>query len=327
MGRRVTTAVLLALAVLTAGTAGFMAIEGWSVLDAAYMTVMTVWTVGFQEVHPLSPAGRVFTMALVLGGVGALAFAAGTFVEYMVEGHLREMLEERRMKKALHALSGHLVIAGLGRVGSVVARTLQEAGVDFVVIDRNEEALASAETSGWLHVHGEAADEDVLRAAGVDRASALVCALDTDADNTFVTLTARTMNPALRVVARSSSESAEETLRRAGAERVITPSVLSGRRMAAMVLHPVVSNYLELVAHSDRIPFRIEEVVVGSASRLAGVPVGDARVRERTGAHILAVISPDGDVAEVRPETVLAAGDRLITLGSSSQLEALSGML
>ncbi len=327
MRNRLVIALLLAPAVLVIGTAGFMIVEGWPLLDAAYMTVITVWTVGFQEVHPLSPAGRVFAMALILGGVGVLAFAVGTFVEYMVEGHLREMLEERRMKKTMDELSGHHVIAGLGRVGSVVAKALAEEGADFVVIDRDEEVLAGAHAAGWLHVHGEATDEAVLLAAGVERAASLVCALDTDADNTFVTLTARTMNPALRVVARSSTESAEQTLRRAGAERVITPSVIGGRRMAAMVLHPVVSSYLELVTHSDQIPFRIEEFEVPNGSAVAGMPVSQAGVRERTGAHILAVISAEGAVAEVRPELVLRDGDRLIALGSPEQLEALAVIL
>lgn len=328
MIRRLAIAAAALLSLLVVGTAGYRIIEHWSLLDALYMTIITVGTVGFGEVHPLSDAGKLFTAFLVVAGVGALGFSLGTFIDFWVEGHLRDMLEGRRMQNTIGALSGHYIVAGLGRVGSVVARSLAAEGVTFVVLDNCEECVVSARAQGWLANQGDATDEEVLRAAGVERARGLVTALDTDADNTFVTLTARGLNPDLFIVARSSSEPSEAKLRKAGANRVMTPTVVGGRRLASMVLHPVVADYLDLVSHGGEVEFRLEELDVGADSHARGKTIGDLRIRHTTGAFVMAVRHPDGTL-ETHPgkDTRLQGGDRLVAFGSDGQLHELARLL
>jgi voltage-gated potassium channel len=328
MVRRVWTAALLLFGVIVVGTAGYAIIERWGFLDSLYMTVITIATVGFREVGTLSDAGRVFTIVLIFAGVGSIAYSFGTIVEFMVEGHLRNLLEGRRMEKRISALSGHHIVVGIGRVGSVVARSLADEGVPFVIIDSCEECRVAAEDAGWLFVLGDATEEQVLLEAGVDRARGLVTAVDTDADNLFISLTARTLNPSLYIIARSSSVTSEAKILRSGADRVITPNVIGGRRMAAMVLHPLVSDYLDIVTHGDEIEFRLDSMPVGRASRLAGATIKEARVRDATGAYILAVRSEGGQVNANPPaETLLNAGDELVVLGTREQLAELAALL
>ena len=328
MLRRVRTAALLLLGVIAAGTAGYALIEGWQFLDSLYMTVITIGTVGYREVAPLSDAGRVFTIVLIFAGVGSIGFSFGTIVEFMVEGHLTSLLEGRRMEKQISALTGHHIVVGIGRVGSVVAKSLADEGVPFIVVDSCEECRVAAEEAGWLFVHGDATDEQVLLDAGVMRARGLVTAVDTDADNLFVSLTARTLNPSLYIIARSSSVTSEAKILRSGADRVITPNVIGGRRMAAMVLHPVVSDYLDIVTHGDEIEFRLDSMPIGGGSKLAGATIKEARIRDLTGAYILAVRSGQGQINPNPPsETVLVAGDELVVLGTREQLAALAGLL
>lgn len=316
------------MSVIVLGTLGYMTIERWSAFDSLYMTVITVATVGFQEVHPLSHDGRVFTIMIIALGLAAQAFALTTFIDFFVAGHLTEMLEGRRMNKLIHELTDHTIVAGIGRVGSVVARTLAEEGAPFAVIERDDERVRAAQDAGWLVVQGEAADEDTLEAAGVRRAKALVTAVDSDADNLFVTVTARAMNPDLCIVARSSHESSEAKLLKAGANRVLTPNVIGGRRMAAMVLQPVVSDYLDLVAHGTSVEFRLQEIEVVHGSPLDGRTIAEARVRERTGVFILAVSHADASVeANPGPEVRLVAGDNLVVLGTPAQLERFDSAL
>lgn len=310
------------LTVLLMGTAGYVIVEGWSLFDALYMTIITVATVGFGEVHPLSQAGRSFTIVVIALGLAAQAFALTTFIDFFVAGHLRDMLEGRRMNKRIENLSGHTIVAGIGRVGSVVARTLAEEGAEFVIIDHGDESIRAAQDAGWPHIQGEAADEDTLLRAGVMRAKALVTAVDSDADNLFVTVSARALNPDIFIVARSSHQSSEPKLLKAGANRVLTPNVIGGRRMAAMVAHPVVSDYLDIVAHGQGVEFRLQEIDLVAESSLAGKTIADARVRERTGIYILAISRADGTVDANPPaDAVLHSGDTLVVLGTPAQLE------
>ncbi len=325
MSRRLASALGALFGVLLLGTVGYMIVEGWALFDALYMTVITIATVGFNEVHDLSESGRMFTIVLILSGVGALGFSFGTFIEFIVEGHLRILLEGRRMQKRIEQLTNHNIVAGLGRVGSVVARQLAEEGAPFIVIDRDAECLSEATERDWVRIEGDATDEEVLRAAGIHRAHSLITTLDTDADNVFVALTARTESPDLFIVARSEHESSEPKLRRAGANRVMTPNVIGGRRMATMVLHPVVSDYLDLVTHGDGVEFRLQEITVEKGSAFANTTIKDAAVRDRTGAYILAVMPLDGNVnTNPAPDTVMQVGDRLVVLGTSAQLDTLA---
>jgi voltage-gated potassium channel len=326
MLRRLGFALAALATVLAVGTTGYIVIEGWSLLDALYMTVITVGTVGFKEVHDLTVAGQVFTMALIIIGFGAIIFSIGTIIDFMVEGHFSGLLEGRRMDKRIAGMSGHHIVAGIGRVGSTVAEEYDRRGVPFVVIDLNEEAIAHARERDWAYLKGDASAEETLTHAGIDRARSLVTALDTDADNLFVTLTARGMKPDLFIVARSTTAGAEAKLLRAGADRVITPTDIGGRRMAAMVLQPVVSEYLDVVTRGEALQFKLEEILLGESDPYTGSSIGESRIRQETGAYILAVHRGGGDVNTNPPaDLVLQAGDRLVAIGTEEQLALLAG--
>lgn len=325
MIKRLSWAVGMVSAVIVLGTIGYTLIEGWSLFDSLYMTVITVGTVGFGEVHPLSDAGRLFTVFLILAGVAALGFAIGQLLEFLVEGHLTGMLEVRRMEKLIGALSGHTIVAGAGRVGSVVAETLAEEGAQFVVVDVSPEAEQHAKESGWLFIHGDASDESTLLMAGIERAGSIVTALSSDAENLFVTVTARSLSPSVFIVARSSHQTTEAKLLKAGANRTITPNVIGGRRMASMVLHPTVNDYLDIVTRGEGVEFRLQEVELTPTSSFVNRSLASAHVREETGAQVVAILHPDGKVdANPSPETVLRAGERLVVLGTVEQVARLA---
>lgn len=327
MMRRARIAAIMLLSVLVGGTLGYTLIEGWSILDSLYMTVITVGTVGYGEVHALSEAGEWFTIGMVFAGVGGIAYSIATLAEFMVEGHLMELLEGRRMAKRISELVDHYVVVGMGRVGSVVCTTLAEQQVPFVVVDRCEECVESAEEHGWLYLQGDATSEEVLEAAGVRRAKGLVTALDTDADNLFVALSARGMNADLYIVARSTSLASESKILRSGADRVITPNVIGGRRMATSLLNPRVADFLDITTRSGDVEYRLETVAVGPDSVFAGVTMREAHARNASGAYILSVSS--GGRVDTAPaqDRVLHEGDELIAFGSREQLDALVGHL
>ena len=314
--------------VLAVGVVGYMVIEGWSLLDSTYMTVIALSTVGFGEVHPLSKTGQVFTIILVVAGVAALAYTFGRFVDTLVAGHIRGLWEARLMERRINRMEQHYIVAGLGRVGSEVATALEREGAPFVVIDTDHEAIESASEAGWSYVEGDATEEETLRIAGIDRARGLVTALDTDADNLFVTLTGRTLNPDLVIVARSSHVSAEKKLLKAGADRVITPNVIGGRRMATMILNPIVSDYLDLVSHGGGIEFRLEELEVPDDAELTGETIAGARIRDTIGVLVLAIRAADGSMnTNPSSDTVFGPGDHIVALGTQDQLGRLARAL
>jgi voltage-gated potassium channel len=323
--RRLLIALLPIAVVLAASALGYMAFWGWSLQDALYMTVITVGTVGFREVRPLTPSGELFTMAVILAGIIAGTYALSGILSVLLEGQLFGVWEGRRMTRRIADLHGHTVLAGIGRVGSAVARTLVDAGAPFVVVDASDEAVQMARDEEWPFVQGDATDEDVLREAGVERAGSVITALDTDAENLYVTVTVRALNPGVFIVSRSSHESTEKKLLQAGANRVLTPNVIGGRRMATMALHPTVSDYLDLVAHGSGLEYRLQEVVLAPGSWLDGRSLAEARVRETTGAYVLAVRHRDGEI-DTNPaaSTTVHAGDRLVVLGTGAQVESVA---
>lgn len=324
MTRRLVFAFSVLGGVMVVGTIGYVVIEGWSLVDALYMTVITAATVGFSEVNPLSPAGRVLTMMVIFAGFGALLLLGGTMVDFVFEGNWRDFVEGRRMRRLMASLNDHHIVAGMGRVGSVVVRNLAEEGVQFIIIDKDREARDTADANGWPILVGDATDQDTLVAAGIERARSLVSTLDTDADNLFVTFTSRSLNPDLFIVARSTHESNEERLKQAGANRVITPNEVSGRRMSTMVLHPIVSDFLDLVTHGDDVEYRLQEVRLGPDSPYAGKSIKEARVRDVTGAYVLAIQESDGRINTNPPaDSVMNAHDKLVVLGTEEQLDAL----
>jgi voltage-gated potassium channel len=309
--------------VIVAGTAGYMAL-GFSWLDALYQTVTTVATVGFREVHPLSSGGQAFTIGLILVGVGTALYTFTQVLEVVVEGHIQEVLGRRRMEREIARMSGHVIVCGFGRVGRNLAQYVSGAGREIVVVENDVARAAAAEGLGHV-VRGDATTDEVLKEAGIERARVLVSALNTDAANLFVTLTARSLRSDLFIVARARVESSEAKLTQAGADRVVNPQGIGGARMAAFVLQPHVAEFLDVVMHDGSLEFRLEEVPLTSGSPLAGQSLRDAHIRDSTGALILALRdSGGGFTTNPSPETQLCAGQILIAIGTDAQLRALA---
>jgi voltage-gated potassium channel len=315
------------IVLLGAGTAGYHLIEGWRPLDAFYMTVITLTTVGFQEVHPLSSAGRVFTVFLSLGGVFTLFYVGVELVGGVVSGEVRKALGRQRMARNLSELKNHLVVCGFGRMGHLVCREFSKLGLDFVVIDRLPELLRDFAMPHGIALHGDATSDEVLRKAGVERARGLVTAAASDADNLYVTMSARFLNDRLFIVARAEEEAAEKKLLRAGANRVVSPYAIGGQRVAQAVLRPAVMDFIELATRSEHLELQIEETEVAAGSRLAGGRLKESGLRQELGIIIVAVKRPDGKmVFNPSPDLVISPADILITLGPRHQLDRLEEM-
>ncbi len=325
MARRLLYALWVFVAVLVVGTLGYVFIEGWRVFDGLYMTVITMGGVGYREIHPMGPVGQAWTMLVIVAGVGALGFAVVTVTDFMVEGHFSGFVEGRRMDKRIAGMSVHNVVAGLGRVGSVVAEEFEAAGLPFVAIDGDEAALARAKARGWAWVRGDATEESTLQQAGIERAGSLTIALNSDAANVFVALTARGLAKDLFIVARATTPSAESKLLRSGADRVITPTEIGGRRMAAMVMRPAVVDFLDVVSHEHGVDLKLEQIVLSDGDPWVGRTIGGAHIRSTTGAYVLAIHQADGvDNSNPDPDTTMHAGDNLVVLGTEQQLRALA---
>jgi voltage-gated potassium channel len=306
--------------VLVGGTLGYL-LFGFAPLDAAYQTVTTVTTVGFREVQPLSDAEQIYTMALILVGVGTVLTTFTVVVEALIEGQLGDHFGRRRMEKKIAGLSGHVVICGWGRVGRAIAQYVANAGRELIVIDTDAERLADLPHPTLL---GDATDDEVLKRAGIERASTLVAAINTDAENLYVTLSGRTLKPDLFIVARARTHTSEEKLRRAGADRVVNPQAIGGERMAAFVLQPHVAEFVDVVMHDGSLEFRLEEVAVPAGSPLAGRTIRENHIRDTTGALVLALREADGTFrTNPDPSTPVEAGQILIVIGTADQLDQL----
>ena len=307
--------------IVVVGTAGYMVL-GFSFLDALYQLITTITTVGFREVEPLSSAGKVYTLVVILVGVGTALYTFSVLIEALIEGEIGSAFGRRRMERTINEMSGHVIICGWGRVGRALAQYITGAGQDVVVIDKDSERL---ERCPYPIVHGDATDDDTLRAAGIGRARVLAAGLTTDADNLYVTISGRALNPDLFIIARARIESSEDKLARAGANRVVNPQSIGGARMAAFALQPHVAEFLDVVMHDGSLEFRLEELVVPFGSSIEGKSLRDAHLRDRTGALVLAMRDDTSGkfVTNPDPETVICAGQILIAIGTSAQLASL----
>ena len=319
---------LLTLAVpvllVIAGTTGYALLEGWSLLDCLHMTVITITTVGFMEVHPLSPAGRLFTSLLALGGVFTLLYAATAVIRAVVSGEIGGTLGRQRMDRKLAELTGHAIICGYGRMGRLVCSEFSSLGRPFVIVDQQASVLDDFRVPHGIPLQGDATDDHVLRKAGVERAKVLVTVAASDAANLYITMSARLLSEKLFIVARSEESESEPKLIRAGANRVVSPYVIGGQRMAMAVLKPNVMDFIELATRSDYMELQIEESRIEPGSALAGRSLKDSRVRQDLGVIIVAIKKPDGRMVFNPPsEETMAAGDLLITLGHRDQLDRL----
>jgi voltage-gated potassium channel len=318
--RRIKLAVLALATVIVAGTIGYT-ILGFGFLEALYQTVTTVTTVGFREVRPLSAAGEVFTIVLILIGVGTALYTFGVLLEALIEGHLRQHMEGRRMTREISKMTDHVVICGWGRVGRASAEYLRTTGHSIVVVDRDPARLEGIE---YAYVLGDVTDDRVLVTAGITHAHALIAALNTDADNVYVTLSSRALSPELVIVARARNEESKSKLVRAGADRVVNPQLLGGRRMGTFALQPHVAEFLEMVMHDENLDYRIEQIKIAPGAPLAGRDLRDAALETNAGVQLLAIRPGPAQpfLANPAPSTRLESGAILIVVGTSSQLAA-----
>jgi len=315
------------LLVLAIGIIGYMTIEGWSFLDALYMTVITLSTVGYEEVADLSVAGRVFSIVLIISGVGVMLYTLTTIVQYITEGNLANILGRRRMKEKISKLKDHIILCGYGRVGTEVARVFEDEMTPFVIIDTDQEAINKATFNRYLCLQGNGTSDEILKEAGIGRARGLVAATGSDADNIFITLSARGLRPDLFITARAYTQESESKLQRAGADRIISPHVIGGRRLAMLALRPLVVDFIDTAMHSRGRELVLEAIKVGPGSPVAGKTVKEGQYACGDGV-ILAVRKKGGKLlTSFSDDTMLELGDEMVVIGTREQLRALEGSM
>jgi len=309
------------VALILVGTSGYHWLEGMSIIDALYMTVITISTVGFGEVRALSPLGRVFTITLILGGGGLAAFSVTVAVDFIMSGEWRVYWNTRRRFRMLSELTDHVIVCGFGRVGRHVAEELAAENVPFIVIDMDEDRIAHAQKRGYLTIIGNAANETLLQKVRIERARAMVAAVDSDAENVFITLTARSLNPNIYIVARANYEDSEPKLLSAGANRTMMPYHISGKRIVTMLVRPSVADFLDEVVHAGGLELFLEEVRIEPKSAIAGKTIAETQLRNLIGITVLACRKHNGEFdTRIGSETILQPGGLLIVLGTREQL-------
>ena len=317
----------LLIFLLTSGTVGYRLIEGWTWLDSLYMTIITITTVGYGEIAPLNTAGKYFTMGLILYSVIMVAYIVGYFTKLLVESEIFFFFGRKKLEKHIKNLKDHTIICGYGRIGSFICQELKQADKPFVIVENGPEAIAEIEDLGYLYLMGDATHDETLIQAGIRRARALVTVVETDADNLFITLTARGLNPNLFILARSSDEKTEKKLLLAGATKVVSPYKMGAQRMANIILRPAVVDFAEVVLQKRGLNLQIEEFTLSPTSKLVGKTLKKSRMRERFGIIVVAVKRPSQDMLfNPSPEETLNPGDTVIALGEPEGLEKLRNM-
>lgn len=311
------------------GTLWYWLVEGWSWEDAAYMTVITLATVGYGETNPLGSRGRLFTIALILMGVVNIGYIVNRFTEAVIEGYFQEGIRLRQQRRLMESLSGHYIICGFSRTGRQIAKEFQAEGVSFVVIDSEFESVQKAQSQGYTAYQGDATLDESLLKVGVERAICIVAALPSDAENLYTVLSAKTLNPGIRAIARASTEEALQKLQRGGADAVISPYITGGKRMAAAALRPQILDFVDgILSGSDR-QLYMEEFLLNPAScPFVGQSLQKAKLRSQTGALVLAIRRLDGNlIGGPTGDTILMSGDTLICMGTAEQLRSLNQIL
>lgn len=317
-------AVALLASIVVGGTIGYVLIERWSAWDAFYMTIITITTVGYREVHELSRVGQLFTVVLLIGGVGAALYTFTLLATVVVEGGLPKRLQRRRHERMLDTVKDHFIICGYGRIGSIVAHQLQRQHVPFVVIERDPERMQAALEAGALAVEADASREEVLKRVGIDRARGLIAAVGTDAENVYAVLSARVMRPDLFIVGRAETEDATIKLKRAGADRVISPYQIGAVQMAQTALRPAVVDFVEFATSRANLELAMEEIPIAGASPLANQTILAANLRHRFGVIVVGIQRQDLRMEfNPEPETMIRAGDKLVVLGKPESLKHL----
>lgn len=307
--------------VLLVGTLGYRLVEGWSFIDSFYMTVITLTTIGYGEVHPLTTHGRFFTVGLIFVGLGMVYYALMEGARFVVEGEINELITRRRFMKAIERIENHIIVCGFGRMGSHICHQLDARGIPFVLVEEDLDVLAKATGQGFLTVQGDATEEETLRKGGVERAKALVAVVDTDAENLYTVLTTKEINPGIEIIARAAEESAHKKLIRAGADKVISPYQIGATRVLMSIIKPTVVGFLEVVMDQKELNVELEEVEVAESSAYVGKALVETDIRRELNLIIIAIKKGDGTmVFNPGPDTVVDSGDTLIAMGHPDML-------
>jgi voltage-gated potassium channel len=313
------------LIVLIAGTIGYKLIEGWSLLDSLFMTITTVTTVGYREVHPLSTAGRIFTIFLILGGVGTAFYILTSLVRYIIDGEFGFRIGRRRMEARIKRLNNHFILCGYGRVGQAIATILRQQGAKLVAIDRDREAVNKAQQAGYLTIQADATKGESLKQARIDNARGIIIALGDDADIIYTTLAAKELNAKLPIVARANNEDAERKLQQAGADRIVAPEAIGGARMARLALRPQAVEFIETVLFGKEKQLLVEEIEAAEGSPLVGFTIKDIE-EQFEGIRILALKEKDGAlIPNPGPHSIVEKESSLTAFGTLEQLKSIEG--
>ena len=325
--KQATVVLSLVVFILLVGIAGYIYIEKMNLLEAFYMTVITLSTVGFQEVKPLSAEGRLFTSTLIILGVGTFAYSVGIFSKLLVEGEVKKLFELKKREERMKNLRNHVIVCGFGKVGQKVCEEFEKEGIPFVVIDSDPERIREAENRGYLFLFHDSTEEEGLLKAGVKYAKALVTVMGSDTSNLFVVLTARELNPNLRIISRVDDPANEKKLYKAGADKVIAPYNIGAVRLAQAAIRPVVVDFVEFATSREGPKFFLDQIEIREGSPAAGKSIVELDLRRKTGAIIVAIVREGNIIENPDPVEVLREGDLLIALGRKEQIDRLYNLI
>lgn len=316
--------VLIIFVVLFSGIFGYMTIEGWNFLDSIYMTIITLSTVGYGEVRTIGPAGRIFTILLILFGVSIIAYIVGLVAETLVESEIRSIFGRKKLSKKIGSLKNHYIICGYGRIGRIICKELVHKSVPLIVIEKDEQVSRLLEHDEILYLNADATEEEVLIESGIEKAEGLVAVVSSDPQNVYISLTARGLNSSLYILSRAEDEATEKKLIRAGANEVMLPYRLGGRRMAQAILRPTVSDFIESTIHDHSFELNIEEIKIGADSQLDSLTLVDSGIRHEMDIIIIGIKQKDGEMLfNPSSQTKIQTGDTLIAMGRNDDLERL----